>query len=181
MHELPGVEPPSTGAVAIVPVVLPVTVPTMVTGMATGKVGGRLPLVVGAAGPVMLGMAPKALIAAVGLAETMVFVEVTLATDGESATSVGAQFTLVPGSVGSCARGGEVRVVAGAPGTVAAENKLVNGLGPASGDDTTAPGVVGIPMAVVPMVETCARQLVPLSSSTAVAQSCLRIQISDLR
>jgi hypothetical protein len=181
VHELPGVALPSTGAGATAPVVLPVTVPTMVTGMAAGKVSDRPVLVVGAAGPDMLVMVPKALIAAVGLAETLVFVEVTLATDGESSTSVGAQFTLVPGSVGSCARGGEVRVVAGAPGTVAAENKLVNGLGPASGDDTIAPGVVGIPMAVVPVVETCARQLVPLSSSTAVAQSCLRIQIPDVQ
>ena len=65
VHVLPGVELPSTGAGAIVPVVLPVTVPTMVTGIAAGKVGDRLVLVVGAAGPDMLGMAPKALIAEV--------------------------------------------------------------------------------------------------------------------
>src|SRR5438445_2514553 len=121
VHELPGVELPSIGAGAIVPVVLPVTVPTMVTGMAAGKVGDRLVLVVGAAGPDMLGIAPKALIAEVGIAETLLFIEVTLSTDGESSTSVGAQFTLVPGSVGSCASGGEARVVAGAPGIVVAE------------------------------------------------------------
>jgi hypothetical protein len=176
VHELPGVALPSTGVVAIVPVVLPVTVPAMVTGMATGKVCVTLVLVVGAAGPDMLGMAPKALVAAAGLAETPAFVEVTLSTDGESATSVGAQFTLVPGSVGSSANGGEASVVAGAPGMVAAENRLVNGLGPASGDDTIAPGVVGIAMAVVPMVETCARQPLPLSRRTAVAQMSVRIQ-----
>jgi hypothetical protein len=181
VHELAGVELPSTGAGAIVPVVLPVTVPTMVTGMAAGKVGDRLVLAVGAAGPDMLGMAPKALIAEMGLAETPVFVEVTLSTDGESSTSVGAQFTLVPGSVGSCASGGAARVVAGAPGTVAAEKRLVNGPGPASGDDTTAPGVVGIAMAVVPMVETCARQVPQLSRRTVVAQTCIRMQIPDVR
>jgi len=177
VHELPGVELPSTGAGATVPVVLPVTVPTMVTGMAVGKVGDRVVFVVGAADPDMLVMAPIVLVAAGGLAETLVFVGVTLSTDGESSTSVGAQFTLVPGSVGSCARGGEARVVAGAPGTVAAEKRLVNGLGPASGDDTIAPAVVGIPMAVVPMVETCARQVPLLSRSAAVAQTSVRIQI----
>ena len=180
VHVLPGVELPSTGAGAIVPVVLPMTVPTMVTGMAAGKVGDRLVLV-GAVDPDMLGMVPKALNAEVGLAETLVFVEVTLSTEGESSTSVGAQFTLVPGSVGSCASGGEARVVAGAPGTVVAEKRLVNGPGPASGDDTTAPGVVGIAMAVVPMVETCARQAPLLSRSAAAAQTWIRIQISDVR
>lgn len=169
VHELPGVALPRTGAGAIVPVVLPVTVPTMVTGMAVGKVGDRLVLVVGAAGPNMLVTVPTALIAAVGLAEALTLEGVTVSTDGESSTSVGAQFTLVPGSVGSCVSGGEARVVAGAPGTVAAEKRLVNGPGPASGDDTTAPGVVGIPMAVVPMVETCARQLLALTRSAAVA------------
>ena len=105
---------------------LPVTVPTIVKGMAVGKVGDRLVLV-GAAGPDMLGMVPKALNAEVGLAETLVVVEVMLSTEGESSTSVGAQLTLVPGSVGSCASGGEARVVAGAPGTVVAEKRLVNG------------------------------------------------------
>jgi hypothetical protein len=175
VHELPGVELPRTDAGATVPVVLPVTVPTMVTGMAVGREGDRLVFVVGVAGPDMLVMALVVLIAAGGLAEALVFVEVTLSTDGESSTSVGAQFTLVPGSVGSCASGGEARVVAGAPGTVAAEKRLVNGPGPDSGDDTIAPGVVGIPIAVVPMVETCARQLLPLSRSAAVAEMCLRI------
>lgn len=174
VHEPSGVELPSIGAGATVPVVLPVTVPTMVTGMAVGRVDDRLGLVVvvGAGSPSMPVMAPIAVIEAGGIGETLVLVEVTLATDGESSTSVGAQFTLVPGIVGSCASGGEARVVAGAPGTVVAENRLVNGPGPASGDDTIAPGVVGIPIAVVPMVETCARQLPELSRNRAVAQMC---------
>jgi hypothetical protein len=101
-------------------------------------------------------MAPIELITAAGLAEVVVLLDVTLATEGESSTNMGEQLTLVPGIVGSWASGGEARVVAGAPGTVAAEKRLENGLGPASGDDTIAPGVVGIPMAVVPIVETCA-------------------------
>jgi hypothetical protein len=182
VHELPGVELPSGGAGATVPVVLPVTVPTMVTGMAGGKVGGRLVAAIGAARPdiaVMVPIAPiglVALIATVGLAETPLLVTVTLATDGESSTAVGAQFTLVPGSVGSCASGGEASVVAGAPAMVEAEKRLVNGLGPASGDDTIAPGVVGMAMAVVPIVETCARQPLPLSRRAAVAQMSVRIQ-----
>ena len=79
------------------------------------------------------------------------------------------------------ANGGEASVVAGAPGTVAAEKRLVNGLGPASGDDTIAPGVVGIAMAVVPMVETCARQVPLLSRRRVVAQTWIRIQIPDVR
>ncbi|MCK1277393.1 hypothetical protein IVB46_19400 [Bradyrhizobium sp. 61] len=62
--------------------------------MAVGKVGDRLELV-GAAGSDMLGIVPKALNAEVGLTETLVFVEVTLSTEGESSTSVGAQLTLV--------------------------------------------------------------------------------------
>jgi hypothetical protein len=176
VQELPGVELPSALAGATVPVVLPVTVPTMVTGIAAGKVGGRVVTVIGVASPDMPVMVPIAPTAMVGLAETLLLVAVTLSTDGESSTAVGAQFTLVPGSVGSSANGGEASVVAGAPGMVAAENRLVNGLGPASGDDTIAPGVVGIAMAVVPMVETCARQPLPLSRRTAVAQMSVRIQ-----
>jgi hypothetical protein len=146
----------------------------MVTGVAVGKVGDRLELVA-AAGPDMLRIVPKALNAEVGLAETLVFVEVTLSTEGESSTSVGTQLTLVPGSVGSCASGGEARVIAGAPETVVAEKRLVNGPGPASGDDTTAPGVVGIALAVVPMVEVKLKQWAGKSNSLSRAElDCAR-------
>lgn len=177
VHELPGVELPSAGAGATVPVVLPVTVPTMVTGMPAGRVGNGPVLLVETAVPNMPPIAPMALVAAAGFAETVLVVAVTLATDGESSTSVGAQFTVVPGNVGSCASGGEARVVAGAPGTVEAEKRLVNGLGPVSGEDTMAPGVVGMAMAVVPMVETWARQLLLAARRAAAAQMCLRIKI----
>jgi hypothetical protein len=67
VHELPGVELPSAGAGATVPVVLPVTVPTMVTGMAAGKVGGRLVTVIGTASPNMPVMVPIAPIGLVAL------------------------------------------------------------------------------------------------------------------
>jgi hypothetical protein len=64
----------------------------------------------------------------------------------------GAQVTTVPGVVGSVASGTAASVVSGAPGWVVAEN----GLGPLSGEVTIAPGVDGRPIAVVPIVETCA-------------------------
>ena len=157
----------------------------MVTGTAAARIGDgvvvvligddMVAVVVGDSGVIRVtgaapGMAvvPIELIAAIGLAGAVAFVDVTLITEGDSSTIMGAQFTLVPGIVGFCASGGEARLVAGAPGTVAAEKRLVNGPGPVSGDDTIAPGVVGTPMAVVPMVETCARQLLTLSSSTLV-------------
>jgi hypothetical protein len=61
--------------------------------------------------------------------------------------------TTVPGIVGSEASGTGASVVSGAPGWVVAEN----GPGPSSGEVTIVPGVDESPMAVVPMVETCAR------------------------
>ncbi len=77
----------------------------------------------------------------------------------------GEQLMLVPAMVGSNASGTGARVVTGAPGIVAAEK----GLGPVRGDDTIVPGVDGIPMAVVPMVETCATQVLPPSSNAVIA------------
>jgi hypothetical protein len=64
------------------------------------------------------------------------------------------QLTTVPGVVGSEASGTGASVVPGVPGCTVAEN----GLGPERGEVTIAAGVDGRPMAVVPMVETCARQ-----------------------
>jgi hypothetical protein len=61
-----------------------------------------------------------------------------------------AQVTNVPGVAGSEASGTGASVVAGAPGWVTGEN----GLRPLSGEDKIVPN--GSPMAVVPMVETCA-------------------------
>jgi hypothetical protein len=84
-----------------------------------------------------------------------------------------AQVTTVPGVVGLEASGTGASVVTGAPGWVVAEK----GLGPLSGEDWIAAGVDGRPMAVVPMVEICARQAWTPSSRVAVASSRRRIAI----
>jgi hypothetical protein len=76
----------------------------------------------------------------------------------------GGQVTTVPGVVGSSASGTGASVVSRVPGSVAAEN----GLGPFSGDETIAAGVDGLPMAVVPIVETCARLGLQITRRVAV-------------
>jgi hypothetical protein len=83
------------------------------------------------------------------------------------------QVTTVPGVVGLEASGTGASVVSGAPGCVVAEN----GLGPLSGDVTIVPGVDGRPMAVLPMVETWARQALQPASRMAVVNSKRRIAI----
>ncbi len=80
-----------------------------------------------------------------------------LDTIGVAGTGIGdvdgvAQTTTVPGVVGSEASGTGASVVSGTPGSVVAEN----GPGLLSGEVTIAPGTVGRPIAVVPIVETCA-------------------------
>jgi hypothetical protein len=84
-----------------------------------------------------------------------------------------AQVTTVPGVVGSEASGTGASVVSGTPGWVVAEN----GLGPLSGEDSITPGVDGRPMAVLPMVETCARQAWTPNSRVAVVKTKRRIAI----
>ncbi len=83
------------------------------------------------------------------------------------------QVTAVPGVVGSDANGTGASVVSGVPGWVVAEN----GLGPLSGEVTIVPGVDESPIAVVPMVETCARQALQPVSRMAVVYSKRRIAI----
>jgi hypothetical protein len=83
------------------------------------------------------------------------------------------QVTTVPGVVGSEASGTGASVVTGAPGWVVAEN----GLGPLSGEVTIVPGVDESPMAVVPMIETCARLASQPSSRAAAMNSKRRIAI----
>ena len=85
-----------------------------------------------------------------------------------------AQVTTVPGVVGSEASGTGASVVSGVPGWVVAEN----GLGPLSGDVTIAPGVDARPMAVVPMVEICARLALQPNSSAGATNSKRRIVIA---
>ena len=86
------------------------------------------------------------------------------------------QVTTVPGLVGSDANGTGASVVSGAPGWVVAEK----GLGPLSGEVTIAAGVDGRPMAVVPMVETCARPALQPISRVAAMISARRIAIAPL-
>ena len=81
------------------------------------------------------------------------------------------QVTTVPGVVGSEASGTGASVVTGAPGWVVAEN----GLGPLSGEVTIVPGVDESPMAVVPMVETCATPALQPSSRAVAVNSKRRI------
>ncbi|MEA2866800.1 MAG: hypothetical protein QOE39_1515 [Bradyrhizobium sp.] len=89
--------------------------------------------------------------------------------------SVGAeQVTTVPGVEGSEASGTGASVVSGTLGWVVAEN----GLGPLSGDVTIVPGVDERPMAVLPMVETCARLALQPASRIAVVNSKRRIAIA---
>jgi hypothetical protein len=85
-----------------------------------------------------------------------------------------AQVTTVPGVVGSEASGTGASVVSGEFGWVVAEN----GLGPLSGDVTIVAGIVGSPMAVLPMVETCAKPALQPASKIAVVNSKHRIAIS---
>lgn len=85
------------------------------------------------------------------------------------------QVTAVPGIVGSEANGTGVNVVSRAPGWVVAEN----GPGPLSGDVTIVPGVDESPMAVVPMVETCAGLALGPNSRAAAMNSKRRIVIAS--
>jgi hypothetical protein len=84
------------------------------------------------------------------------------------------QVTTVPAVVGSDASGTGASVVSAVPGWVVAEN----GLGPLSGEVTIAPGVNERPMAVLPIVETCARQAVQPASMVAIVNSKRRIGIA---
>jgi hypothetical protein len=85
------------------------------------------------------------------------------------------QVTTVPGVVGLEASGSGANVVSGAPDWVAAEN----GLGPLSGEESIVPGVDGRPMAVVPMVETCARLALQPNSRTTTVNSKRSIAIAS--
>jgi hypothetical protein len=85
------------------------------------------------------------------------------------------QVTTVPGVVGSEASGTGANVVSGAPGSVIAEN----GLGPLSGEVTIAPGVDESPIAVVPMVETCARLALDTNSRATAGNNKHRMVITS--
>ncbi len=93
-------------------------------------------------------------------------VTVTAAVVGAICPEGAEQVTKVPGVAGLEASGSGASVVSATPGWVAAEN----GLGPFSGEDSIVPGVDERPMAVVPIVDTCAGlALQPNSRAIAVS------------
>jgi hypothetical protein len=177
VHDVAGTGFPSALVPATVPVVLPLSEPRIITGMAGGNTsGGVVTGVAAAAGDVGIAVVLNGLVVeGIVTDEPPLFVEVTLITDGEIVNVGAEQFTLVPGMVGFSASDGVVKVVTGAPGTVAGENRLVNGPGPPRGDDTIAPGVVGIAIWVVPRVETCARELPPPTANIIITQKKIRM------
>ena len=122
---------------------------TVVEELPSGVAGEAFPVVVVTIAVARLPNAVVGVIAAGGV----VAVACTAGIPGVICGKGVAQVTTVPGVVGSDANGTGASVVSGAPGWVVAEN----GLGPLSGDVTIVPGVEGRPMAVVPIVETCAR------------------------
>ena len=138
---------------------------TVVDGLPSGDAGAMVPVVLPTIG-VGMGMVPGAAetddVGPVGLP-----IADTVGVPGAICPVGVEQVTTVPGVVGSEARGTGASVVSGVPGRVAAEN----GLGPLSGDVTIAPGIDGIPMAVVPMVETCARLALQPNSRAAAVNS----------
>jgi hypothetical protein len=133
---------------------------TVIDALPGGDAGDRVPVALPTIG---VAMAPNGVVGV-----TASDVEIVPGTAGIPCVicPVGvAQVTAVPGVGGSEASGTGAHGVSGVPDTVAAEN----GLGPLSGEVTIAPGVVGSPMAVVPMVETCAMlTLQPNSRAAAV-------------
>jgi hypothetical protein len=152
------VELPSGAIGAMVPVALPL----LDTGSVVGTdVSGAVPPVLATPGAPIVPSAAEVdgMIALLVTAVEIGGADVVACSDDAE------QSILVPGVVGSSASGTGARVVSRAPGSVAAEK----GLGPVRGDDTIAPGVDGIPIAVVPMVEICARQGLPPSSHAVIA------------
>lgn len=166
-HVLAVVEPPSGLIGEMVPVALPPPAVEVVADVPSGN--GAIPFVLVTAGAAIM---PSAVVvpAVVGTAP------VVTGADEVACAGIGEQLTLVPAVVGSSASGTGARVVSGAPGCVAAEN----GPGPVRGDDTIAPGVDGIPMAVVPMVETCAIHALPPSRNAIIAPRKDRIATDSL-
>ena len=142
---------------------------TAIDALPSGDPGDRLPVALPAVG---MAFVPSGTVGAIA-----VDVEIVPGTAGApwAIRPDGVeQITTAPGAVGSEASGTGASVVSGVPGRVAAEN----GLGPLSGDVTIVPGVDGRPMAVLPMVDTCARLVLQPARRMAVASSKRCIAIS---
>jgi len=144
---------------------------TVVEGLPSGGVGEMLPVVVVT---IDVGIVPNGA-ADVIAAGDIVGVDGTAGVPGVICPVGVEQVTTVPGVVGSDANGTGASVVSGAPGWVVAEN----GPGPLSGEVTIAAGVDGSPMAVVPMVETCAKPALQPNSMVAVMKNKRRIAIAS--
>jgi hypothetical protein len=164
-------EPPSGDTGEMVPVVLPMNT--------VGMVPNGVDDIVAADDTVAV------IVGTVGAGETDGIVPIVSGIDDVDVTGtagvpgaicpVGAeQFSTVPGVVGSEASGTGASVVSGVPGCVVAEN----GLGPLSGDVTIVPGVDERPMAVLPIVDTCARHASQPASKIAIMSSTFRIASS---
>ncbi len=144
---------------------------TVVDGLPSGVVGEMLPVVVVT---IDVGRLPNAAVGTIAVGDIVVAAS-TAGVPGAICPVGVAQVTTVPGVAGSEANGTGASVVSGAPGWVVAEN----GLGPLSWEVTIVAGVDESPMAVVPMVETCARlALQPISRMVAV-NSKRRIAITS--
>jgi hypothetical protein len=132
---------------------------TVVDGLPSGDTGGTVPVVL----PTTMDNARLPNAGAPPTAEAEV--AGTAGVPGAICPVGVAQLRTVPGVVGLEASGTGANVVSAVPGWVVAEN----GLGPLSAEVTIAPGVDGSPIAVLPMVEICARQLLqPNSRAVAV-------------
>lgn len=158
-----GIESGSDAALTASPpgVELHATVVPVPTGVAAAIVPVALPFspVTGSIGA----MLPKV--------ETPVLDTLGVSGTGVGGVDDGAQTTTVPGVVGSEASGTGASVVSGTPGSVVAEN----GPGLLSGEVTIAPGTVGRPIAVVPIVATCASPGAQPNSRTIIVASTIRI------
>jgi hypothetical protein len=119
---------------------------TVVDGLPSGDTGGTVPVVL----PTTIDGARVPNAGALPAAEGVG----TAGVPGAICPDGVAQVRTVPGVAGLDASGTGANVVSAVPGWVVAEN----GLGPLSAEVTIAPGVDGNPIAVLPMVETCARQ-----------------------
>jgi len=85
VQDAPAARFPGEDAIVVVPVVLPLTEPRTTTGIAGGRVIGDMVLMLnGAVTEPGAGLMPGGAMAALGVAETAVVVDVTLITDGES-------------------------------------------------------------------------------------------------
>ena len=164
-------EPPSGGTGEMVPVVLPMNTVGMVPNGVDDIVAAddTVAVIVGTVGAGETdGIVP--IVSGIGDVD----VTGTAGVPGAICPVGAEQFSTVPGVVGSEASGTGASVVSGVPGCVVAEN----GLGPLSGDVTIVPGVDERPMAVLPIVDTCARHASQPASKIAIMSSTFRIASS---